>query len=388
MASKVLVKLPTVPFPQGKKPPPELVSLPNRNEGTAQTRHQRFNGDRTAQLEQNMKFLQEQHQATLVALHQEVETLRQRNRDLQFQLVFSKGSNVSSTASSPEDSGNGFTKAKGSPAYVNVTPLQVELLEKDLQDIKTSLNESKTHNIHLSEIIEKQKKILELTDVRAEKLAVKDVGVQIESGPDAAQVDLATRLEDAEAMVKRLRRENEDQRREMATMKATLYNGNGSGSGRNRGPNNGHHYRSSQGEGDEHNSHKFPPLQTQSYWHRGSRGNHSFDHNSEYHRNGRSRVERQDREPEVDSTVLPQLRNGAIKSDNSTSYPPFYRSRGYLNGGGNYHRDGGNRKYRGHRQQRDRRESEPRDHRREYKEREYPEAVAEGSRDSKSIRRQ
>ena len=27
-----------------------------------------------------MKFLQEQHQATLVALHQEVESLRQKNR--------------------------------------------------------------------------------------------------------------------------------------------------------------------------------------------------------------------------------------------------------------------------------------------------------------------
>jgi len=32
------------------------------------------------QLEQNMKFLQEQHQTTLVALHQEIESLRQRNR--------------------------------------------------------------------------------------------------------------------------------------------------------------------------------------------------------------------------------------------------------------------------------------------------------------------
>ena len=32
--------------------------------------------------------------------------------DLQFQLVFSKGSGVSSPASSPEDSGNGFAKLK------------------------------------------------------------------------------------------------------------------------------------------------------------------------------------------------------------------------------------------------------------------------------------
>lgn len=45
-----------------------------------------------------------------------------------------------------------------SPANINVTPLQVELLEKDLQDIKASLNEAKKRNIYLSEMIEKQKK--------------------------------------------------------------------------------------------------------------------------------------------------------------------------------------------------------------------------------------
>lgn len=387
MASKVLVKLPTVPFSQGKKAPPELVSLPARNEGSIQTRQQRLNGDRTAQLEQNMKFLQEQHQATLVALHQEVETLRQRNRDLQFQLVFSKGSNVSSPVTSPEDGGNGFVKPKGSPSCVNVTPLQVELLEKDLQDIKTSLNEAKRHNIHLDDIIEKQKKMLELKDIEEKKLAVNDIGIQVGGGPDPLQMDLTTRLEDAEAMVKRLRRENEDQRREIATIKASLYNGNGS-NGRNRRPNNSHHNRASQGEGDEHTSHKFPPLQTQSYWHRGSRGNHSFDHNSDYHRNGRGRGERQDRELEA-NTVLPQLRHGSsVKSDSSSIYSSSHRNRFYADDGRNFHSDGRNRKFRAPRSQRDRRDAEPRDHRREYKDQEYPESSAEGSRDTKNTRRQ
>lgn len=60
-----------------------MGTLPNaRNEGTTTPlrSQQGINGDRTAQLEQNMKFLQDQHQATLIALHQEVELLRQRNR--------------------------------------------------------------------------------------------------------------------------------------------------------------------------------------------------------------------------------------------------------------------------------------------------------------------
>lgn len=117
--------------------------------------------------------------------------------------------------------------------------------------------------------------MLDLKEIQDKKLPVTDIGIQVGGGPDPVQMDLTTRLEDAEAMVKRLHRENEDQRREIATMKASLYNGNGS-NGRNRRANNSHHNRGSQGEGDEHTSHKFPPLQTQSYWHRGSRGNHRF----------------------------------------------------------------------------------------------------------------
>lgn len=35
---------------------------------------------RIAQLEQNIRFLQEQHQAMLAGLHQEIDSLRQRNR--------------------------------------------------------------------------------------------------------------------------------------------------------------------------------------------------------------------------------------------------------------------------------------------------------------------
>lgn len=52
----------------------------NRHDGNVQSKQRGVNGDQVAQLEQNLKFLQDQHQATLDALHQEVETLRQKNR--------------------------------------------------------------------------------------------------------------------------------------------------------------------------------------------------------------------------------------------------------------------------------------------------------------------
>lgn len=103
-----------------------------------------------------------------------------------------------------------------------------------------------------------------------------DVGIQVDDTNDDITRDLAARLEDAEAMLTRLRRENEDQQKEIATMKAASANtGNRNGSGRNRAHDNGHHTRGTHGNGGQGSHfHKFPPLQTQSYWHGGARGNH------------------------------------------------------------------------------------------------------------------
>ncbi|XP_076243492.1 uncharacterized protein LOC143184855 isoform X2 [Calliopsis andreniformis] len=306
MTSKVLVKLPTVPFPQGKKPSSDVVALPEKKEGSNQTvRHSGGNIDKVAQLEQNMKFLQEQHQATLAALHQEVKSLRQKNGDLQFQLVFSKRSTYAlSSPSSPESSETGFVKPK------------VELLEKDLQDTKISLQEAKTKNQHLSEIIEQQKKKLDsMEEEKAKKQSVTDIGIQVDSRND--QVDLVTCLEVAEAMVKRLHKQNEDQRKEIAALKAVSASTTNSNKGaRSRDNNNSHYSRGSPtSTTQEQASHKFPPLQSQSYWH----------HRAP--RNGRNRNDKQDHQWKVDSTVLPQLQNDSMKSDSVIFKHPAQRFR-------------------------------------------------------------
>ncbi|XP_043593090.1 uncharacterized protein LOC122572315 [Bombus pyrosoma] len=377
MASTVLVKLSTVPFPQGKKSPSErdIVTLTDRNEGLNQSiRHQTINIDRIAQLEQNMKFLQEQHQATLVALHQEVESLRQKNRDLQFQLVFSKGSTyVPSSPSSPEDNGSGFVKPKGSPVCVNVTPLQVELLEKDLQDTKISLQVLRTENQYFSEIIEEQKKKLSsIEEQKINKKSMIDVGIQV--GLHSPRAHLIACFEGTEAAIKRLRKQNEEQREQIGTLKATSPNMNGNKGARSRDSNNSHHSRGSPTSTiQEQTPHIFPPLQ--SYWH-----HKSF-------RNGRNRHNKSDHQTEMDSTMLPQLQNGNIKLDTMMFESLCYRSRGHRN----YYRDESNRKYRGNISQKDHRDSEHHQHhhhhhhRRDYKDRsskshqkEFPDS-AEGS---------
>lgn len=244
---------------------------------------------------------------------------------------------------------------QGSPVCVNISSLQVELLEKDLQDTKISLQEAKNQNQYLSEIIEQQKKKLQSTEEQpSNKQPMIDVEIQVENKVDPVRQDLVSRLEVTEAMVKRLRKQTEDQRKEIGTLKAASANTSGNKGARSRDSTNSHRSRGSPtSTSQEQMPHKFPPLQSQSYWHR--RGP----------RSGRNRHDKQEHQAEVNSTVLPQLQNGNMKSDTMIFESPFYRSQGYRN----YYRDESNRKYRGQSSQKDRRDSDNYHHRRQFKDR-------------------
>lgn len=50
-----------------------------------------------------------------------------------------------------------------SPKQVNVTPLQVELLERELGELKVSLQEVNARNVYLTSIIDEQKKYLSIS---------------------------------------------------------------------------------------------------------------------------------------------------------------------------------------------------------------------------------
>ncbi|XP_011501986.1 PREDICTED: uncharacterized protein LOC105365501 [Ceratosolen solmsi marchali] len=382
MTSQVLVKHPVVPFSQRKKPPPEIIPLPNRNDEDDEGRFLKQIVDKVTQLEQNMKFLQDQHEATLVALHQEVEVLRQTNRDLQFQLVFSKGTNSNSTSPCiPEDNEVDLTKANESPASINdVTPLQVELSDKDVQDIKTNLNEAKTRNVYLSEVIEKLKKTLELSEKSKEKQKMTDISIQVDRVLESEQVELQARLDDAKVLVKKLLQKNMDQFEEIATMKSAVSytnNDNISKSGNSRSrkyKHNHNHGSANEVQGQDDNYHKFPLLQTQSYWLRASRGNHSYDHkaHSGYPRNSKHHQERQDAEADVDNTVLPQLQSGNVCIGKTSNYSNNFKSG--LHNAGHYNAENrANRKYRRtklYRDQKEQRDQDAREYHRECKYRE------------------
>ncbi|XP_066593885.1 girdin-like [Prorops nasuta] len=320
MASKVLVKLPAVPFPQTKKTPTEMVALGGKKDGLIQTRQNNMHTDRATQLEQNMKFLQEQHQATLMALHKEVETLRQRNRDLQFQIVLSNGSTSTFNGdSSLEDNSYGSEKTKDSPTNLNKTPLQVELLQKDLEEAKASLKQAQTNNKNLSDIIQQQKRQLEL--LQAPKKI--DSGVQVDD-LDYEREILVNSLENVKAMTKQLKKQNIDQKREIAALRANSANlGNNGRGARSRESNNSYNYRGHDrgpvtAGHEQSNSYKFPPLMTQFSWqHR--RG--------DCHRNSRHSYDWFDHSAEANA-LLPQLPNQRPKPDSPFYEPQFSRHPG------------------------------------------------------------
>jgi len=107
-----------------------------------------------------------------------------------------------------------------------------------------------------------------------------------------------------------------------------------------------------------------------------------------YYRYSTNRHEKQDHHADTDSTVLPQLQNGSVKSAEAASFESLsYRSREYRN----YGRDGSNRKYRG---QASRRDSNHYYHSRDFKDRNSKDHsrdtndTGEGSKDADHSRRQ
>ncbi|XP_022916304.2 coiled-coil domain-containing protein 74A-like isoform X1 [Onthophagus taurus] len=263
---------------------------------------------RVAQLEQNIKFLQEQHQLMLNGLHHEVDSLRHRNRELQFQLVFAKTS-LPTTPTSPDEEAK--QKSGDSPKQLNVTPLQIEILEKELSDLKLQLQEVESKNSYLTEIIEEQKMKLEKFELEKER------DRERVSQPDP---ELVRKLDDAEALIRRLRRENSDLRRE-GSSSPSRYASRDSIGYQSREHNSQQKNTGSQNRGNGRHRGQyrnwFPPVHSQNYWQTGR----SVD------KTGGSLNE---------GTSLPNLQGGNSTGNN------HQRQRGNNN---HYHNEG--RKYRG-----------------------------------------
>ncbi|XP_063624623.1 coiled-coil domain-containing protein 74B-like isoform X8 [Cydia splendana] len=190
MASKVLV--PTGPFTklQVKKSPAEPSSSGFVLAGDAAAR--------VAHLEHSVRFLQEQHRLMLSGLHTEIEALRERNRDLQFQLIFNKESSLKATPPAAAENGENAEEAK--------LKTEVSRLEREAAAARGEARAAEARALQLQRLV----------DAQTEKLKSLSLG-PCACEASESRAELRARLSDAERLVRRLRGDAERQRREVHT---------------------------------------------------------------------------------------------------------------------------------------------------------------------------
>ncbi|XP_068633397.1 uncharacterized protein [Battus philenor] len=195
MASKVLV--PAAPFAklQVKKSPPEATTSGFFVGGDATAR--------VAHLEHSVRFLQEQHRLMLSGLHAEIEALRERNRDLQFQLLFNKDS--APKVSTPPDE-----EATDPNEEVQSLRAEVCRLEREAATARVEARAAEARAQQLQRLLDAQTEKLRSVESNCGEQA----GEEGEGGAES-RGSLRARLADAERLVRRLRGDAERQRREV-----------------------------------------------------------------------------------------------------------------------------------------------------------------------------
>ncbi|XP_052741265.1 uncharacterized protein LOC112047711 isoform X2 [Bicyclus anynana] len=158
---------------------------------------------RVAHLEHSVRFLQEQHRLMLSGLHAEIEALRERNRDLQFQLIFNKESTVKATPPVADDT-----------ADSNEEKLRQEVgrLEKEAAAARGEARAAEARALQLQRLVDAQAEKLRELEVRESSGDASGGG---EDGSSESRAELRLRLAEAERLVRRLRADAERQRREV-----------------------------------------------------------------------------------------------------------------------------------------------------------------------------
>jgi len=189
---------------------------------------------RILRLEKNIAWLTEQHSIMLASLHTEIETLKNRNRELQFQLLMGGSSGIppAATQDELELSGGGGSRSLALISHLSgVPPLQAEILDNEIKELQATLHEAKSRNVYLSNLVEQQKKKLALLEEEASlhveflpsppPSADKTVSSP-PSTPPTIPAEFLKKLAEAEELVNQLQRENSNQREELAAIKHTV----------------------------------------------------------------------------------------------------------------------------------------------------------------------
>jgi len=195
---------------------------------------------RILRLERNIAWLTEQHSSMLSQLHNEIESLKSRNRELQFQLLMGAPAgatsnpiptnagdpptNLSNLATpsnlgTPEDAadipGNNLTLIS---TLGGVAPLQAEILDNEIKELQATLHEARSRNVYLSSLVEQQKRKLAQLEEIEKEAAEKEPSRPASSVPS----DFLRKLAEAEELVQTLRKQNDQQQAELLELRGSM----------------------------------------------------------------------------------------------------------------------------------------------------------------------
>ncbi|XP_060564742.1 coiled-coil domain-containing protein 74A-like isoform X2 [Ruditapes philippinarum] len=213
-------------------------------------------------LERSIMFLKQQHAEVLKSLHEEIDSLKKENKDLQFKIVMSQkqqqqqhtpqhhhagGSASSRRSRTGKDrllekessslsihSGTYYNFSKtleSSSREDKLDELKIIFLEEEIKELKHALREARNRNSYLTQVIEqnedvkkKQQHTIDTMKYQLSQGNAANLAEQITSGqslfnlPGGRQPSLA----ECEAIIRRLQQINEQQQHELDNLKSDL----------------------------------------------------------------------------------------------------------------------------------------------------------------------
>ena len=203
-----------------------MVEVP-RSKSTVQ------NEVRLADLEGKFKFLKKEHAKMLQGLHREIESLKEKNKNLQFQMVFKETNIDEEPLVSEKDDGN---KEEISRMELNIQKLELELEEvkernKSLEDLVKKLEEdlknvqeTQSNNSTIIQSPLPQRSTSPEFEENKENNRLLGYDDDLLSMPSPSETTTSTptpppeyivKLQEAEAMIQRLQNENMTQKNEV-----------------------------------------------------------------------------------------------------------------------------------------------------------------------------
>ncbi|XP_037089462.1 formin-like protein 13 [Pollicipes pollicipes] len=169
---------------------------------------------RIQQLEKSILFMREHHDKIVSALHEEIDELKRKNKELNFRLVMSPASLPAHLLSPEEDqppssSPRHQARATAAVDIAPAHPVQLELMEGELTELRQALRQERERSDQLAS---------DLRQVEVER----SVPGTAAGRPDGEVAALEQQLSAAETAIRQLKRERDECQRELHRMRSSV----------------------------------------------------------------------------------------------------------------------------------------------------------------------